>query len=101
MTEPGKVFIDLGTYNGDTIALALKHIPAYRKCMGSSRMAVGKSVDEVLKSFEVNGDADPPAKRIPCDNGPEFISVAIGHRLAKLGVNVLYIEPASPWQNVL
>jgi putative transposase len=40
-------------------------------------------------------------KRIRCDNGSEFISVAIKAWLAKLGVDVLHIEPGSPWQNGL
>lgn len=34
MTERGKVFIDLGAYNGDTIALALKHIPGITQVYG-------------------------------------------------------------------
>lgn len=35
-------------------------------------------------------------KRIRCDNGPEFISLAIKEWLDALGVDVLYIEPGSP-----
>lgn len=34
MTETGKVFIDLGAYNGDTIALALKHIAGISQVYG-------------------------------------------------------------------
>ena len=36
---------------------------------------------------------------ITVDNGPEFISKAIKHWLTMIGVEVLYIEPGSPWQN--
>jgi putative transposase len=38
-------------------------------------------------------------KQFRCENGPEFISTAIKKWLTKLGVNVLYIQPGSPWQN--
>jgi transposase InsO family protein len=38
-------------------------------------------------------------KQIRCDNGPEFMSLAIKEWLGKLGIGVLYIEPGSPWQN--
>ncbi len=33
------------------------------------------------------------------DNGPEFIAGAIKDWLTKSGVETLYIEPGSPWQN--
>ena len=33
------------------------------------------------------------------DNGPEFIARAIRKFLAAAGVETLYIEPGSPWQN--
>ncbi len=36
---------------------------------------------------------------IRCDNGPEFVAVAIITWLAKLDVGTLNIEPGSPWQN--
>ena len=31
--------------------------------------------------------------------GPEFIANAVQQWLAKVGVNTLYIEPGSPWEN--
>jgi transposase InsO family protein len=33
------------------------------------------------------------------DNGPEFIANAIKQWLAESGVQTLYIEPGSPWEN--
>jgi transposase InsO family protein len=36
---------------------------------------------------------------IRCDNGPEFIARAIKKWLAARGVQTLYIEPGSPWEN--
>ena len=33
------------------------------------------------------------------DNGPEFIAKALQSWFAKLGIETLYIEPGSPWEN--
>ena len=33
------------------------------------------------------------------DNGPEFIAQAVRDWLAESGVETLYIEPGSPWEN--
>jgi transposase InsO family protein len=38
-------------------------------------------------------------EHIRSDNGPEFIAEALREWLAKVGVETLYIEPGSPWQN--
>jgi len=38
-------------------------------------------------------------KFIRSDNGPEFIADAIKSWLSKRGVETLYIEPGSPWEN--
>ena len=36
---------------------------------------------------------------IRCDSGPEFIAKALRRWLREKGVEVLYIEPGSPWEN--
>jgi len=36
---------------------------------------------------------------IRSDNGPEFVSKQIRHWLKASGVQTLYIEPRSPWEN--
>ena len=38
-------------------------------------------------------------EHIRSDNGPEFIAKAIRRWLKKLGVQTLYVEPGSPWEN--
>jgi len=38
-------------------------------------------------------------KHIRSDNGPEFVADAIRRYLDSTGINALYIEPGSPWQN--
>ena len=36
---------------------------------------------------------------IRSDNGPEFIAEAIGEHTRRTGLEILYIEPGSPWEN--
>jgi len=38
-------------------------------------------------------------KHIRSDNGPEFIAKSLQAWFGKLGIETLYIEPGSPWQN--
>mgnify|MGYP002623940522 FL=1 len=38
-------------------------------------------------------------KHIRSDNGPEFIAKAIGQLADQAGLEMLYIQPASPWEN--
>ena len=38
-------------------------------------------------------------KHIRSDNGPEFIAHALRKWLAQVGVETLYVEPGSPWEN--
>ena len=38
-------------------------------------------------------------KHIRSDNGAEFTAKAVREWLGKVGVNTLYIEPGSPWEN--
>lgn len=69
-----------------------------RQCLS---IKVGRSItsedaiDALAELFSMQGVPE----WIRCDNGPEFISLAIKEWLGKLGVGVLYIEPGSPWQN--
>ncbi len=45
--------------------------------------------------FQVHGEP----KYIRSDNGPEFMATAVKQWLASAGVQTLYIEPGSPWEN--
>ena len=38
-------------------------------------------------------------KHIRSDNGPEFVAKAVRKWLSRLGVETLFIEPGSPWEN--
>ncbi len=52
-------------------------------------------VDTLAELFAMRG----VPRHIRSDNGPEFIAVAIRRWLGQVGVEALYIEPGSPWEN--
>lgn len=93
-------FVHSSTVDGRKIRF-LNIVDEYtRLCLS---IKVGRSmtsedaIDALAELFSIHG----VPKRIRCDNGPEFIALAIKDWLGKLGVGVLYIEPGSPWQNGL
>lgn len=60
------------------------------------RSITGEDVVDVLAYlFEVHGE---PAY-IRSDNGPEFVAKAVREWLEASGVDTLFIEPGSPWEN--
>lgn len=61
-----------------------------------ARSMTAKSVVRVLAELvQIHGE--PAALR--SDNGPEFVARAVQEWLAAAGVNTLYIQPGSPWEN--
>jgi transposase InsO family protein len=52
-------------------------------------------IDTLSELFAMRG----VPKHIRSDNGPEFIAQAIRRQGELAGLEMLYIEPASPWQN--
>ena len=93
-------FVHASTVSGQTVRF-LNVVDEYtRQCL---TIKVGRSItsedaiDALAELFAMHG----VPKRLRCDNGPEFISAAIKRWLATIGVEVLYIEPGSPWQNGL
>jgi putative transposase len=69
-----------------------------RECLALEvdRGLTSEGVLDVLRDlFVIRG----VPRHIRSDNGPEFIAAAIRNYLAGAGVETLYIEPGSPWQN--
>jgi transposase InsO family protein len=69
-----------------------------RECLALEvdRSITAQDVIETLRYlFEVRG----APQFIRSDNGPEFIAQAIRDWLKATGVETLYIEPGSPWEN--
>ncbi len=54
---------------------------------------------EVLETLDELMNEHGAPKYIRTDNGPEFVANELRNWLEKKGVQVLYIEPGSPWQN--
>ncbi len=52
-------------------------------------------IDTLAELFAMRG----VPRHIRSDNGPEFIAAAIRRWLDQVGVEALYIEPGSPWEN--
>ena len=52
-------------------------------------------IEELADLFITRGIPD----HIRSDNGLEFVSTTIRGWLSRLGVNALFIEPGSPWEN--
>ena len=52
-------------------------------------------IDTLAELFAMRG----VPRHIRSDNGPEFVAQAIRRWLSQVGVEALYIEPGSPWEN--
>lgn len=91
-------FIKDQTENGRPLKMLPIEDEFTRECLA---LEVGRSIKaadvvQVLRClFEVRG----APKFIRSDNGPEFIAHAVKRFLTERGVDTLYIEPGSPWQN--
>jgi putative transposase len=59
------------------------------------RMCADEVMDVLAELFQLRGVPE----HIRSDNGPEFIASAIRRWLDYAGVEALYIEPGSPWEN--
>ena len=52
-------------------------------------------IDTLAELFAMRG----VPRHIRSDNGPEFIALAVRRWLSQVGVETLYVEPGSPWEN--
>ena len=52
-------------------------------------------IDTLSELFVMRG----VPRHIRSDNGPEFIAHALRRWLGQVGVDAMYIEPGSPWEN--
>ncbi len=69
-----------------------------RECLGievARSLTAGDVIAVLAKLFTTHG----APRYLRCDNGPEFIAGAVKNWLTQSGVETLYIEPGSPWQN--
>lgn len=69
-----------------------------RECLAiltQRRITSGDVIDQLFYLFIFRGTPE----YIRSDNGPEFTAKAVRRWLNDLGVNALFIEPGSPWEN--
>ena len=69
-----------------------------RECLCLSVGRRFTSLDVIDELVSLSGSRGLP-QHIRSDNGPEFIATEIREWLRRLGVETLYVEPGSPWEN--
>ena len=67
----------------------------YRWCKEYGSLSVDQNILEQLGYLFIRGLHD----FIRSDNGPEFTSKVVRSWLERLGIQTLFIEPGSPWEN--
>jgi putative transposase len=91
-------FVMARTSNGRPLRM-LNIIDEYTReclCIRVARKITAQDVLEEL--FDLIVEKGPP-DYIRSDNGPEFTAKAVREWLSKIGVQTLFIEPGSPWEN--
>lgn len=69
-----------------------------RQCL-AIEVARHITAQDVIKTLDRLFKQRGAPRYLRSDNGPEFVASAVKDWLAKSGVETLYIEPGSPWQN--
>ncbi len=69
-----------------------------RECLGI-KVARSLTAQDVIATLEKLFQERGAPRYIRSDNGSEFVAHAVKEWLAQSGVETLYIEPGSPWQN--
>lgn len=91
-------FIHDRTTNGQPLKWLAITDEYTRECLAlevARSITADRVVDILTALFLTRG---VPA-HIRSDNGPEFIAGAIRRHVGRVGLEVLYIEPGSPWEN--
>ena len=91
-------FVSTRTHDGRVLKLLTVLDEYTRQCLAIKvgRRTRAHDVLEVLADLFTRYG---PPQHLRSDNGPEFTAHLIRQWLARLGVQTLYIEPGSPWEN--
>lgn len=91
-------FVALRTTDGRALRLLVVVDEHSRECL-AIEVAQHLRHDDVLHCLTaLFGQHGSPAY-LRSDNGSEFTAKAVQHWLARVGVQTLFIEPGSPWEN--
>jgi putative transposase len=86
------------TEDGRTLKF-LAVVDEYTRVCHDIRVARSIKAGDVLEVLERLFQKHGIPTHIRCDNGPEFIAAELRAWLSRRGVEVLFIEPGSPWEN--
>ena len=91
-------FVSTKTHDGRPLKLLTVLDEYTRQCLAINvaRRMKGHEVLEVLTELFVRHG---PPGHLRSDNGPEFTAELVRRWLARVGVQTLYIQPGSPWEN--
>ena len=91
-------FVAERTHDGRTLKLLTVVDEHTRECLA---IVVARRITshEVIMTLADLFLAYGIPEHIRSDNGPEFVAKAVREWLADLGVQTLFIEPGSPWEN--
>lgn len=91
-------FVEDRTHDGRKLRMLTVVDEFSRECLAIT-VARRLNSDDVLATLtELFVERGPPA-HIRSDQGPEFIASMVKSWLGRIGVETLYIEKASPWEN--
>jgi transposase InsO family protein len=91
-------FVSCRTHDGRAVRMLTLIDEFSRECLAirAARHLRSDNILEILTElFTIRGVPE----HIRSDNGPEFTSKAVRDWLPKVGVQTLFIEPGSPWEN--
>jgi transposase InsO family protein len=91
-------FVSCRTHDGRAVRMLTLIDEFSRECLAirASRHLKSDNILEILTElFILKGVPE----HIRSDNGPEFTAKAVRNWLPKIGVQTLFIEPGSPWEN--
>ena len=91
-------FVNTRTHDGRPLKLLTVLDESTRQCMAIkvARKIRSHDVLEVLADLFVRHG---PPEYLRSDNGPEFTAKLVRRWLGRVGVETLFIEPGSPWEN--
>ena len=91
-------FVTSRTHDGRPLKLLTVLDEYTRQCLAIkvARRLRAHDVLEVLADLFIRHS---PPEHLRSDNGPEFTAKPVRGWVARLGVQTLYIEPGSPWEN--
>jgi putative transposase len=91
-------FVQDRTHDGRVLRMLVVVDESSRECLA---IRVGRRLgsEEVLEVLAELFVRHGPPEHLRSDNGPELVAGAVRGWLGRLGVEALFIEPGSPWEN--